>query len=276
MMSLIKAKKTNDINFKIKPVIYKIKHNIIHKSPTGLLHNKPYPYLKPFYNTVIPLKIYQTWYTKNLLPKMKERVEMLKAQNPKFEHFLFDDNDCREFIKNNFDSSVVNAYDRLIPGAYKADLWRLCVLYKNGGIYMDIKLNCINGFKLIELTETEHYVLDREPPLSIHNALLVSKPGNPFFWKAICRIVMNVHTKFYGRSALDPTGPKLLGNIILRNKLNLNIDLNHYKGGGYLIYKNHFVISTDYPEYNTERTNTYNKINLKRYDKLWSERKIYK
>jgi hypothetical protein len=33
---------------------------------------------------------------------MKERVENLKRQNPRFQNFLYNDNDCRELIKNNF------------------------------------------------------------------------------------------------------------------------------------------------------------------------------
>ena len=44
----------------------------------------------------------------------------------------------------------------------------------------------------------------------------------------------------------------------------------HYKDGGYIIYKKKFIISTEYPEYNTER------VNIKRYDRWWDERKIYK
>lgn len=74
-----------------KPAIKEINNN-----------NRPYYTTKTTYNSIIPLKIYQTWYTKNLPPKMKERVELLKVDNPQFEHCLFDDNDCREFIKNNF------------------------------------------------------------------------------------------------------------------------------------------------------------------------------
>jgi mannosyltransferase OCH1-like enzyme len=250
-----------------KPAIKEINNN-----------NRPYYTTKTTYNSIIPLKIYQTWYTKNLPPKMKERVELLKVDNPQFEHCLFDDNDCREFIKNNFQQDVLYAFDQLVPGAYKADLWRLCVLYKNGGIYMDIKLKCINGFKLIELTENEHYVIDRLPPLSIYNAIMVCKEGNSFLWRGICRIVANVKTKYYGNHCLSVTGPKLLGDIILRNNLKLNTDLIHHFNGGYITYKNCFVISTEYPEYNSERISTYISINpnLKRYDKLWNERRIYK
>ena len=43
-----------------------------------------------------------------------------------------------------------------------------------------------------------------------------------------------------------------------------------------LIYKNRFIISTEYNEYDSERTETYQNKNLKRYDAMWNERKIYK
>jgi len=236
---------------------------------------KPYK-LKNNYNPIIPLKIFQTWHTKDLPPKMKERVEELKATNPRFEHYLFDDNDCREFIKEHFNDEVLNAYDRLIPGAYKADLWRYCILYIHGGIYMDIKLKCINGFRLIELTENNHYVKDRHPPLTIYNALMVCQKASPLLWKAIYRVVFNVQNKIYGSEPLEPTGPLMIGKIILRNNLMPNIDLYHYQGGGYIVYKNRFVISTEYPEYDKERSKTYNSLNTKRYNILWNERKIYK
>jgi mannosyltransferase OCH1-like enzyme len=207
---------------------------------------------------------------------MRERVETLKRQNPRFEHFLYDDNECRELIKNNFSKEVLQAYDKLIPGAYKADLWRLCVLHVYGGIYMDIKLICLNGFKLIELTERNHFIKDRPKPLSIFNSMMVCEKNHPFLMMAIQNIVKNVKNKYYGSTPLDPTGPIMLGKFILENKLRLNIDLNHYEDGGYVIYKNRFVISTEYPEYDSERSDTYNSINTKRYNDLWNERNIYK
>ena len=114
------------------------------------------PYLnKPLENTKfdIPCNIFQTWETKILPPSMFETISKIKRQNPRFKYFLFDDNDCREFIKTHFPTNVLNAYDSLIPGAYKADLWRYCILYKMGGIYIDIKYEPINGFKFYNLLE---------------------------------------------------------------------------------------------------------------------------
>jgi mannosyltransferase OCH1-like enzyme len=238
-------------------------------------YNRPYIFFKPDYTPIIPLDIYQTWSTKDLPPKMSERVELLKSQNPRFKHHLFDDNDCREFIRTHFKPDVLWAYDSLIPGAYKADLWRLCVLFINGGIYLDIKFCCVNGFRLIELTEKEHFVKDRSP-CSVYNALMACKRGNFFLFKCIRRIVQNVQNRFYGTTPLSPTGPKMLGSVVIDNTLPINVDLIHYEGGGYIVYKNIFIISTDYPEYNHERTTAYNNGNTQRYDKLWEMRNIYK
>jgi mannosyltransferase OCH1-like enzyme len=97
--------------------------------------------IKDSYNSIIPLKLYTSWHTKDLPPLMRANYENLKASNPEFEHHLFDENECREFIKNNFEEDVLNAYDKLVPCAYKCDLWRYCVLYITGGVYLDIKYN---------------------------------------------------------------------------------------------------------------------------------------
>lgn len=236
---------------------------------------KPYSFGKDDYRPIMPLHIYQTWSTKDLPEKMKERVDLLKTQNPEFTHFLFDDNDCRAFIKAHFDERVLNAYDRLIPGAYKADLWRLCVLYINGGIYMDIKLRCINQFKLMELTEQNHFVLDRLKPMSIYNSLMACQKGHPFLLSAIHTIVENVKHKYYGNNPLCPTGPLMLGALLLRSRGRLNVDMVHYIHGGFIIYKNRFIISTDYPEYHEERKNRNEVLKTKRYDILWTEKNIY-
>jgi len=237
--------------------------------------NEPYPFFKSHYNSIIPYNIFQTWYTKDLPPKMRERVEILKKQNPKFKLFLYDDHDCREFIKNNFKPDVLNAYNSLIPGAYKADLWRLCILFIYGGIYLDIKLVGVNGFKLIELTEKEHFVFDRVPN-SIFNSLMVCKKGNIYLLKSIYQIIKNINNNYYGNSPLAPTGPEMLGNVAIQNKILLNIDMTHFMKGGFIIYKNRFVFSTEYPEYNSERSNTYQSIKTERYDILWDKKKIYR
>ena len=40
---------------------------------------------------------------------------------------------CRNFIKKHFSRDVSYAFDKINPGAFKSDLWRYCIIYKNGG-----------------------------------------------------------------------------------------------------------------------------------------------
>jgi mannosyltransferase OCH1-like enzyme len=227
---------------------------------------------------IIPLHVYQTWYTKDLPTKMSSSVELLKAQNPEFEHHLYDDNDCREFIKENFREEVLNAYDSLVPGAYKADLWRLCILFINGGIYMDIKFSCVEGFKLIELARNEHFVLDRQnhfnTPNPIYNGLMVSKKDNPFVLLGIRRIVENVKNKYYGYNTLYPTGPGMLSEVLLKNKLRINTDLKFHDDGKHIEHKKRLVISM-YDEYREEQGKCFVSTKTKHYHDLWFEKNIY-
>ena len=227
------------------------------------------------YNSIIPLVIYQTWHSKDRIPNlMQKSINKLRMSNPRFNYQLFDDNDCREFIKNNFDEDVLNAFDTLIPGAYKADLWRYCILYKMGGIYLDIKYSCCNNFRLIHLTESEHFCADLGDN-GIYNAILVALPGNEILYNAIRKIVENVNTRYYGNGCLDPTGPMLLAQFI--NVNNSIVDLKH------LLLQNDFnqraisfqgkTILKSYSGYIVE-SKFFAKV--PHYARLWSERKIYK
>ena len=51
--------------------------------------------------------------------------------------------------------------------------------------------------------------------------------------------------------------------------------MKHHDGGGYIIYKNVFVISTEYPEYNDEKKQQNNQINKKAYSEMWKEQTVY-
>jgi mannosyltransferase OCH1-like enzyme len=237
------------------------------------IYNKKYQFTKTIYNIIIPLVVYQTWYTKDLPLTMKNNVDNLKNQNPEFKFFLYDDDENRDFIKDNFNEEILEAYDTLIPGAYKADLWRLCMLFINGGFYIDIKLNCINNFKLIELSEKCHFVKDR-PANTIYNAFIVCEKGNNLVKKGIRKIVENVNNEYRGSCSLSPTGPKMLGEIMNIN--NTNIDMCFFKYGGYIIYKDTFVISTEYPEYDQDRKIMNKKINKDHYSVMWYKNNIYK
>ena len=228
--------------------------------------------LKQNYESVIPLKIYQTWHSKEIPPIMNSCINELKYLNPEFEHNIFDDNDCRNFIKENFDIKVLNAYDKLVPQAFKADLWRYCVLYKNGGIYLDVKFRCLNGFKLIALTEKEYFVRDLDK-VGVYNALICCKPNNPILLNCIRNIVYNTETNYYGYRDLCVTGPHLLGKFFTqRDKNNLQIEMNVINELHLLKFDDIYILGM-YKKYREEQY-IYKKNEFS-YGQLWELKKIY-
>ena len=220
--------------------------------------------IKDYYKPVVPLNLYLTWSIKELPTKMQENVDRMIKINPEFNIQIFDCDERREFIKNIFPKYILTAYDTLKPGAFKADLWRLCILYINGGIYADIKFNCINNFKFIALTEKEHLVLDRpghwkNGEIGIINGLIVAKPKNPLLLRCINKICENVKNKDYGVNCLYPSGPGLLGEQYIKmlrenestmeaelDKINLCMEQEQF------IFNN-VVILEYYKEYRTEQ-----------------------
>jgi hypothetical protein len=77
----------------------------------------------------------------NSKEKIKNAVDSWK-NHADFDYNFYNDKECEEFIKNNFDSNVYEAYMKCPINVMKADLWRYCVIYKYGGIYADTDTVC--------------------------------------------------------------------------------------------------------------------------------------
>jgi len=224
-------------------------------------------------NRKVPLNLYQTWNSKELPPKMKACVQKLIKQNPEFKYTLYDDDDCIQLIQDHFEPDVLDTFHSLVPGAYKADLWRYCVLYVYGGIYLDIKFECVKGFKLIELTEKTHYVMDRQEhskpgSILVYNGFMVSPAKNPILMRCIREIVKNVNNHKYGFNPLYPTGPGLLGKVLGPS---LDIDLTFSKDEVFILYHNKPILKK-YKEYREEQRET-RPGNY--YTDLWNQSEIY-
>lgn len=61
-----------------------------------------------------------------------------KKINVDYEIKLYDNEMIRHFLLEEYGELYKNIFDYLQDGPIKADFWRICILYKNGGIYSDI------------------------------------------------------------------------------------------------------------------------------------------
>jgi len=242
-------------------------------------------YKESFYNNngEIPRVIYQTWSSKTLPKKMGECVDRLKKANPTFEYRLFNDAECRQFIKDNYDADVLEAYDTLLPGAFKADLWRYCILYDKGGVYVDIKFQCEPGFSFEDILLKGENLYIREYNHQgtglyshiLYTGIIASKPKNPVFQKCIRQIVENCKNRYYGPEHTAPTGPYLFASKSEPQEIESS-EYAYYEedGVGFIRHiDKKTVVMSHYPEYRAEQK----KDNSSPYWKeAWLNRKIYK
>lgn len=127
----------------------------------------------------IPRIIVQT-HEQNILPKrMINNMYTWINKNPTYDYYFFDKNDRINFIKEYFDEWVLNMYNKVIPGALKADIFRLCFMYIKGGIYSDIDQICLNSLDTI-IDPEDNFITGvcRNTP---HQSLIISSPNNPIF-----------------------------------------------------------------------------------------------
>jgi mannosyltransferase OCH1-like enzyme len=164
-------------------------------------------------NSVIPLKLHLFWHDKTLPPKMQENVETLKKINPEFDVIVYDGEAAYEYIKNNFPGDVLKAYDILIPISFKSDLFRFCVVYKEGGVYLDIKFEPIDGFKLLNLVKYRE-VWATECENIVNTGIFMSVPKNRILKCAIDMIKYNALNRIMGAYASSITGPWLLTDAV--------------------------------------------------------------
>lgn len=197
--------------------------------------------------------------------------------NPEYEYMFFDDNACYNYIRNNYDEITLNTYNKLKPTAYKADLFRACILYKMGGCYFDIKQ--INRVPIRDIINSDQDLLlcKDAQPFALYNAFMLCSPNNLIMKKVIDSIIENVNNNYYGSCPLCPTGPCLLYKVVPHYKTNIenkfnNLVYSHYKirhkGHIYNNKDKKIIISTAYKGYYKENNKSY-------YSNLWYNKDIY-
>lgn len=246
-------------------------------------HTIPVEYLSSLEESV-PKTVYLSWVSKELPPLMMNNLDYNKRLNPTYTFEMFDDTRCRDFIKDHYDARVVKAFDLLVPGAYKSDLWRYCILYKRGGVYMDIKCKCVVPLDACVALCSTVFVRDLPTINSdgtknrngLWNGFMISPPGNPIFKQCIDKVVENCEKRFYGKSSLDITGPCMIGGIVENvsqkyvttvTQLELHTDMT-IRG----ISRKSVYVHTTYPGYREEQKKNAGK---KHYSEYYKERTVY-
>ena len=101
--------------------------------------------ISPLYTEVpqaarkIPNHVYQTWINP-VVPYMHARaIRQFRKLNPDYSFSFFDDQRMAEYMDSNFAGHpILKLFHDIRMPAEKADIWRYCLLFREGGIYCDM------------------------------------------------------------------------------------------------------------------------------------------
>jgi mannosyltransferase OCH1-like enzyme len=204
--------------------------------------------LKQNQHNAIPKHCFFSWKTDLLTRSHYIAIRDFVNKNPDFEFFFFTDKEELDWMSDNFSGSkILDIYHRAIYGASKSDIFRTCLMLKNGGIFFSVNRlltislsNLIGeGRNFLISFDPGHYVRggasDRIPLNFRFNPVvqwcMVSPPNHEILRIAIKNIVKS--SEFYSGKFFSPPkeaiwnfdGPYMLTRSIdeyLDNSINVN------------------------------------------------------
>ncbi len=114
---------------------------------------------------IIPNQIFQTWKTSFFDKEHASLLQAFRNNNKEISFHFFDDKKMINYMEEVWGKHpIFKVFTDTQIGAAKADIWRYCILYDRGGIYLDI--DSLILFKLINIPE------DYSELISFENNLL--------------------------------------------------------------------------------------------------------
>lgn len=131
----------------------------------------------------IPKIIHQTFKTSKLPLITRWHIAGFRRKNPDYVYEFYDDKRIEAFLSEEFGEDILSLYQRINIGAAKADFFRYAVLYKKGGVYLDIDSG-INGRLDNFILPGDKAVVSPEgnPDMFVQWALIY-EPHHPFLKK---------------------------------------------------------------------------------------------
>lgn len=177
----------------------------------------------------IPKIIHKVIITENgktpfLDENISDAINSFKTMNPDYELRIYNGIDCENYLKKYFSDEIYLAYKKINAFAFKCDLFRYCVLYKEGGIYSDIRSVCLVDLEKIMPKDLKWFSakdIPWYPPSDLHhlikhkkkrvsamqNTFIMSIPFHPYLKEIIKISVENIKNEEYGIHPLSITSP---------------------------------------------------------------------
>lgn len=191
---------------------------------------------------MIPKKIWQTYKDdyKNLPEYASAATKTWIDRNPDWEYNYFSDSDVMDFVSSEFGSEWIKIFESCPVSVMKADIWRVMILYVNGGMYTDLDTVCnVPNSAWFDQLSDRRAIFNAEHELHIQQWTFLSEAGHP----VLDHILSNVYDAFKNPDYSNEhfvhamTGPGIFTKSILEF-LNMwtpsdNVDGEVYMRDGY-------------------------------------------
>ena len=199
-------------------------------------------------NTIlgIPKIIFRTWHTKKVSQKLYNNAHLpwLKMNND-YQMYWYDLDECKlflEFFDKTYKTNALENWQNVKPLAFKADIWRLCIIYHYGGVYVDATSKCMVKLDKIisecygDVNLKDKLIIATEPyNMGMHNGFIIATPKNPIIKKYLDDILYNISSKNMKLHPHTLCGPlqfqKTIDSLFMKKSklgLNKNGNLNYY------------------------------------------------
>lgn len=151
--------------------------------------------------------IYFFWDKPDSMPNLyKLNIDIARAIHPDYSVTLYSLEDA-EILIRNFDSELMDIFSKVTPPACKSDIFRLVILYLNGGWYLDCDLKLIRRLEYIELAEKNTVFIRGESNAPITNMALFFQKESEVLLKMIELIKSYYRYEIYNNDVWSFTGP---------------------------------------------------------------------
>ena len=154
---------------------------------------------------------------------MVKYCESWQTYNPGLDYRFYDDAGCRDLVAREF-PQYLDCYDRFLYPIQRADFFRYLVVYRYGGLYADIDMECLQPFDRffelkgalfsieMQITRTRQRELGYRSPYQLANCIFATEPFDPFLGAVIARAasLAGERPACAVREIEDVTGPRML------------------------------------------------------------------
>lgn len=169
---------------------------------------------------MIPKIIHQTWKNDKIPSEWKGFVKKLKKLNPDWSYRLWTDDDCLTFVEEEF-PDFIETYKGFSKNIMRADVIRYLIMYKIGGVYLDLDYEVLKPFDFGEHRVVLPYNRQKEFGDNydgIGNCIFASEPGHPFWRDVIDQLKLGLRKDFQklhpdSTIETETTGPEFLTGV---------------------------------------------------------------